>query len=54
MALYDVRAVWDSLRGLVGGTYGVNDLSGVCSIEDVYMMVAITANQAIAAKELEK
>ena len=29
----------------------VNDLSRGCSIEDVYMMVAITANQAIAAKE---
>lgn len=32
----------------------VNDLSRGCSIEDVYMMVAITANQAIAAKELDK
>ena len=32
----------------------VNDLSRGCSIEDGYMMVAITANQAIAAKELEK
>ncbi len=32
----------------------VNDLSRGCSIEDIYMMVAITANQAIAAKELEK
>lgn len=31
----------------------VNDLSRGCSIEDVYMMVAITANQAIAAKNLE-
>lgn len=29
----------------------VNDLSRGCSIEDVYMMVAITANQAIAAKQ---
>ena len=29
------------------------DLSRGCSIEDVYMMVAITANQAIAAKALE-
>ena len=29
----------------------VNDLSRGCSIEDVYMMVAITANQAIAAKK---
>lgn len=32
----------------------VNDLSRGCSIDDVYMMVAITANQAIAAKELEQ
>ncbi|MBQ7878853.1 MAG: phosphate acetyltransferase [Bacteroidaceae bacterium] len=29
----------------------VNDLSRGCSIEDVYMMIAITANQAIAAKK---
>lgn len=31
----------------------VNDLSRGCSVDDVYMMVAITANQAIAAKEAE-
>ena len=31
----------------------VNDLSRGCSIEDVYMMVAITATQAIAAKKGE-
>ena len=31
----------------------VNDLSRGCSIDDVYKMIAITANQAIAAKELE-
>jgi phosphate acetyltransferase len=29
----------------------VNDLSRGCSVEDVYMMVAITAYQAIAAKQ---
>ncbi len=29
----------------------VNDLSRGCSIEDVYTMIAVTANQAIAAKE---
>lgn len=29
----------------------VNDLSRGCSIEDVYMMIAITANQAIASKK---
>ncbi|MCI5646690.1 MAG: phosphate acetyltransferase [Bacteroidales bacterium] len=31
----------------------VNDLSRGCSVDDVYKMIAITANQAIAAKELE-
>ncbi len=30
----------------------VNDLSRGCSIDDIYKMVAITANQAIAAKEI--
>jgi phosphate acetyltransferase len=29
----------------------VNDLSRGCSIDDVYKMIAITANQAIAAKQ---
>ena len=28
----------------------VNDLSRGCSVDDVYKMIAITANQAIAAK----
>lgn len=31
----------------------VNDLSRGCSIDDVYKMIAITANQAIAVKEAE-
>lgn len=31
----------------------VNDLSRGCCVDDVYKMIAITANQAIAAKELE-
>ncbi|MFW5568205.1 MAG: phosphate acetyltransferase [Bacteroidales bacterium] len=31
----------------------VNDLSRGCSVDDIYKMIAITANQAIAAKELE-
>ena len=31
----------------------VNDLSRGCSVDDVYKMIAITANQAIAAKEAE-
>lgn len=31
----------------------VNDLSRGCSIDDVYKMIAITANQAIASKEAE-
>lgn len=32
----------------------VNDLSRGCSIEDIYRMIAITANQAIAAKKNSK
>lgn len=32
----------------------VNDLSRGCSVDDVYKMVAITANQAISLKENEK
>ena len=32
----------------------VNDLSRGCSVDDVYKMIAITANQAIAAKAAEK
>ena len=35
---------------LQGITRPVNDLSRGCSIDDVYKMIAITANQAIAAK----
>lgn len=31
----------------------VNDLSRGCSVDDIYKMVAITANQAIAAKKAE-
>ena len=36
---------------LQGMARPVNDLSRGCSIEDVYRMIAITANQAIAAKK---
>ena len=43
-------AIGPSLQGIARP---VNDLSRGCSIEDVYMMVAITANQAIAAKKGE-
>ena len=32
----------------------VHELSRGCSVDDVYKMIAITANQAIAAKETEK
>jgi phosphate acetyltransferase len=31
----------------------VNDLSRGCSVDDVYYMIAITANQAIAAKKAQ-
>ena len=37
---------------LQGTARPVNDLSRGCSIDDVYKMIAITANQAIAAKAL--
>ena len=36
---------------LLGFARPVNDLSRGCSIDDVYKMIAITANQAIAAKK---
>ena len=39
---------------LQGVARPVNDLSRGCSVDDVYKMVAITANQAISLKENEK
>ena len=41
-------AIGPILQGIVRP---VNDLSRGCSVDDVYKMIAITANQAIAAKE---
>lgn len=38
---------------LQGVARPVNDLSRSCSVDDVYKMIAITANQAIALKERE-
>ncbi|MCC8186594.1 MAG: phosphate acetyltransferase, partial [Bacteroides sp.] len=35
---------------LQGMAKPVNELSRGCSVDDIYKMVAITANQAIAAK----
>jgi phosphate acetyltransferase len=43
--LGDMEAVGPILQGMA---QPVNDLSRGCSIDDVYNMVAITANQAIA------
>ena len=46
--LGNAEAIGPVLQGIARP---VNDLSRGCSIEDVYMMIAITANQAIAAKK---
>ena len=43
-------SLWMSTDALQGIARPVNDLSRGCSIDDVYKMIAITANQAIAAK----
>ena len=45
--LGDADAVGPVLQGIARP---VNDLSRGCSVDDVYKMIAITANQAIAAK----
>jgi phosphate acetyltransferase len=45
--LGDLDAVGPILQGM---NQPVNDLSRGCSTDDIYKMIAITANQAIGAK----
>ena len=46
--LGNAQAVGPVLQGMAAP---VNDLSRGCSVEDIYNMVAITANQAIGLKK---
>ena len=46
--LGDAEAVGPILQGMAAP---VNDLSRGCSVEDIYNMIAITSNQAIASKK---
>jgi phosphate acetyltransferase len=46
--LGNAEAIGPILQGMA---YPVNDLSRGCSVEDVYTMIAVTANQAIACKK---
>jgi phosphate acetyltransferase len=45
--LGNAEAIGPILQGIANP---VNDLSRGCSVEDVYKMIAVTANQAIAIK----
>ncbi|KAA6347595.1 Phosphate acetyltransferase [termite gut metagenome] len=49
--LGNAEAIGPILQGMA---YPVNDLSRGCSVEDVYTMIAVTANQAIACKKINK
>ena len=44
----NAQAIGPILQGIARP---VNDLSRGCSVDDVYKMVAVTANQAMAAKK---
>ena len=49
--LAGAEAIGPILQGIAAP---VNDLSRGCSVDDVYKMVAIAANQAIAAKKSQQ